>query len=193
MAGSWQRGRWTICGGSTVRATPASKSCFSSSPAGRTCASSRRGWGMALREAAVAVAGDRAEVADRAATDPRGALARRQRQAADADRGGPRLLGRRVRRALQDPQVLPRRGGAGPPARRETARARAVVVHRDPRAFQRHHGPVELLPREGPRPPRLGARRLAADLPREAGGGAGALVVDGGAPDRADAARVRRA
>src|SRR5438445_6358902 len=138
MAGSWQRGRWTICGGSTVRATPASKSCFSSSPAGRTCASSRRCWGMALREAAVAVAGDRAEVADRAATDPRGALAWRQRQAADADRGGPRLLGRRVRRALQDPQVLPRRGGAGPPARRETARARAVVVHRDPRAFQRH-------------------------------------------------------
>src|SRR5207249_4953424 len=113
-------------------------------------------------------------------------------QAADADRGGTRLLGRRVRRALQDPQVLSRRGGAGPVAGGQAARPRPAVLHRHPRALQRHHGAVELLPREGPRSPRLGAGRLATDLPREARGDADALVLDGGADDGADPRRVRR-
>src|SRR3989441_7748333 len=114
------------------------------------------GGGGGLREAAVTVARDRAEVAHGPATNPRGALARRQRQAADADRGGTRLLGRRVRRALQDPQVLSRRGGVGPVAGGQAPRPPPASVHRHPRALQRDHGAVELLPREGPRSPRLG-------------------------------------
>src|SRR5207247_5932983 len=178
-------------GGRTGRGTRAAGSAPSTGAAGPGRGSWRGLWvaAVTLREAAVPVARDRAEVAHGPATDPRGALARRQRQAADADRGGTRLLGRRVRRALQDPHVLSRRGGAGPVAGGQAARPRPAVLHRHPRALQRHHGAVELLPREGPRSPRLGAGRLATDLPREARGDADALVLDGGADDGPDPRR----
>src|SRR5206468_204406 len=70
-------------------------------------------------------------------------------------------------------------------------RAHPVVLHLDPGALERHHGAVELLPREGPRPPRLGAGRLAASLPREARRDAVALLLDGCADGGADPDRLR--
>src|SRR5439155_20687133 len=83
------------------------------------------GGATAPREQAVAVARARAQVADRPATGPRGALARRLGQAAAARRRGHGVLARRVLRALPGAAAPPRRPRPGPPAGRESARGGA--------------------------------------------------------------------
>src|SRR6185437_17165949 len=105
----------------------------------------------ARRDAALALARARAQMAYRLAADPRGALAWRQRQAAPAHDRRASVLGRRVPPALQDPDVFPGRGGSGAAACGQAAGRRAALVHHDPRALERGHGVVELLPGQGPR------------------------------------------
>src|SRR5512146_3599995 len=157
------------------------RSYSASARADTPCASWWRAWGG---DPAVAGARAAAQVADGAATAAPGARLGRAGEAGGPRPGGRCVLGRGVRRALLHPALLPGGGGARPAARRETAGARAAVVHDDPDPLERHHGAVELLPRQGPGPPRLGAGRLAAALPREARRDAGAFVLDGGAHDR---------
>src|SRR5207302_4857597 len=145
-----------------------------------------------LHDAAVAVARVRAQVADRTAADPRGALAWRLGKAAAAGGRGDAGLAGRVPGAVRDPALLPGRRGAGTAARGQAAGPGAVVVHLDPGALQRHYRIVELFSGEGPGPARVRAGGLAADLPGEARRDAAALVVDGGADGRADSHGVRR-
>src|SRR4029077_19110372 len=156
-----------------------------SSRAAPRCASWRRCWATgeatALRDPAVFVARARAQVADRPAAAPRGALARRLGQAAAARGGGHGVLARRVLGAPPGAAAPPRRSRLGLPACREGARRRAAVLLRDPRAVERHHGALELLFGERPRPARLRSRGLAAALPGVARREAIALVLDGGA------------
>src|SRR2546429_7057641 len=196
MARSWPRGRWTICGGSTVPATPAWRSCSLSSREAPRCASWRRCWATrgaaAVHEQVVVVAGARAEVADRSAAGARGALAGRLGQAGAARRRGHGVLARRVLGSLPGAAAPPRGPRPRPPAGRESARGGALVLRRHPRAIERHHRALELLPGEGPRPARLGSGRLAAALLGQARRDAAALVVDGGAHGGAHTHRVWR-
>src|SRR6266480_4876213 len=142
-------------------------------------------------ETALVVAGARAQVAHGAATNPRGALAGRIREADHAgDRRGPVLAGR-LFASVPGAAALPGRPRPGLPARREGTRRGAPFLHRDPGVVERHHGAVELFSREGPRSARLGARGLAAHLSREAERNAAALVVDGRTDGGADPDRVR--
>src|SRR5439155_10676706 len=180
---------WPRCGPGTAPGTRRAGSCDSRAPGARTSASWSRCSGD---EATLAVARAAAQVAHRAPTAPRGALARRPRQARHPHGRLTRVLGLRLRSAVSDPQVLPRRGGAGTAPRGEAVGPGAADVHRHPGAVERHHRAIVLLSGEGPGPARLGARGLAAGLPREAARDAAPLVVDGGADGRPDPRGVRR-
>ena len=60
----------------------------------------------------------------------------------------------RVLRYIQNVQEI------GHPARRQDARRHPARVPLDPAALEHHHRAVDVLPREGPRPPGRGADRL---------------------------------
>src|SRR5207247_7624641 len=76
--------------------------------------------------------------------------------------------------------------GAGTAHSRQDSRADSAFLYLHPGPLERHHGAVELFPREGPRPARLGAGRLAAAVSRQTRRDTAPFVVDGGADGRAD-------
>ena len=92
---------------------------------------------------------------------------RRHRQADRPGAGRRRVLGRRVRRPVPDSQSLRGVEELGPLIPARCLGLILLSVHIHPGAVERHHGAVELLPGEGPRPARLRAGRLAATLSRE--------------------------
>ena len=131
-------------------------------------------------------------MAHRPAARARGAVARRQRETAAPHERGSAVLGRGVRSVVPHLEARARRGGAGAVSRGEDPRPGVAFVRHHPGAVERHHGAVQLLPGQRPRPARVRAGGLATALPREAGRDPAVLLLDGGADGRPDPDGVRR-
>src|SRR5437773_11908697 len=178
-----------MCDASPRPVTPVSRNCFASSPPGLRSGTWSR---SSAHEAALAPPRAAAEVAHRAAAAARGTGEGRQRQARHPDHRRRGVLGRRLRGAVLDIAKSAESRGAGTAHSRQDPRADSAFLYLLPGPLERHHGAVELFPREGPRPARLGAGRLAAAVSRQTRRDTTPFVVDGGADGRADPGGLRR-
>ena len=157
--------RWTSCGSRPRRATWASRSSSSSSPAG--CASveldHRPRRADVTRGAGPARGSGRCSRPSGAARWPgSGRSGRAPGQAAPAGARRAGLLAAVFGVAYRVLRYIQSVAGNRQPARRQDARRHPARLPVDPAALEHHHRALDLLPREGPRPAGRGAGRTGS-------------------------------